>query len=46
VLVGSVSQEPVNFDAVLQPSTLQYSIRKAGRAAATMATAASPVKET
>ena len=34
VLVGSVSQEPVNFDAVLQPSTLQYSIRKAGRAAA------------
>jgi len=45
VLVGSVSQEPVNFDAVLQPSTLQYSIRKAGRTAATMATAASPVKE-
>jgi len=34
VLVGSMSQEPVNFDAVLQPSTLQYSIRKAGRAGA------------
>jgi len=34
LLVGSVSQEPVNFDAVLQPSTLQYSIRKAGRAGA------------
>ena len=34
VLVASVSQEPVNFDAVLQPSTLQYSIRKAGRASA------------
>lgn len=31
VLVGSVSDEPVNFDAVLQPSTLQYSIRKSGR---------------
>jgi type VI secretion system protein ImpF len=34
VLVGSMSEEPVNFDAVLQPSTLQYSIRKAGRAGA------------
>ncbi len=42
VLVGSMSQEPVNFDAVLQPSTLQYSIRKGGRAgaAATAAKAA------
>jgi type VI secretion system protein ImpF len=34
LLVGSVAQEPVNFDAVLQPSTLQYSIRKARAAAA------------
>jgi type VI secretion system protein ImpF len=33
LLVASTSQEPVNFDAVLQPSTLQYSISKAGRAA-------------
>lgn len=40
VLVGSRSQEPVNFDAVLQPSTLQYSIRKAGRASAAQAAAA------
>ena len=32
ILVGTRSQEPVNFDAVLQPSTLQYSIRKGGRA--------------
>ncbi|MFC0252268.1 type VI secretion system baseplate subunit TssE [Massilia consociata] len=32
VLVASVSQEPVNFDAVLTPSTLQYSISKAGKA--------------
>lgn len=40
VLVASVSQEPVNFDAVLQPSTLQYSIRKAGRASAAAAAAA------
>jgi len=31
--VASASQEPVNFDAVLQPSTLQYSISKTGRAA-------------
>lgn len=31
VLVASVSQEPVNFDAVLTPSTLQYSICKAGK---------------
>ena len=37
VLVGSMSEEPVNFDAVLQPSTLQYSIRKAGRAGAAAA---------
>jgi type VI secretion system protein ImpF len=32
VLVASASEEPVNFDALLQPSTLQYSISKAGRA--------------
>lgn len=32
LLVASVSQEPVNFDAVLQPSTLQYSIKRTGRA--------------
>ena len=32
VLVASVSQEPVNFDAVLQPPTLQYSIKRTGRA--------------
>jgi type VI secretion system protein ImpF len=31
LLVASSSQEPVNFDAVLQRSTLQYSINK-GRA--------------
>lgn len=34
VLVASASQEAVNFDAVLQPSTLSYSISKAGRASA------------
>ena len=28
----TVSQEPVNFDAVLTPSTLQYSISKASKA--------------
>jgi type VI secretion system protein ImpF len=33
LLVASTSQEPVNFDAVLQPSSLHYSISKAGRAA-------------
>lgn len=33
MLVASTSQEPVNFDAVLQRSTLQYSISKAGRGA-------------
>jgi type VI secretion system protein ImpF len=33
VLVASVSEEPVNFDAVLQPSTLQYSIKRTSRAA-------------
>ena len=33
VLAASVSQEPVNFDAVLTPSTLQYSISKSGKAA-------------
>ncbi|MGZ5200804.1 MAG: type VI secretion system baseplate subunit TssE [Telluria sp.] len=32
LLVASTSQEPVHFDAVLHPSTLQYSISKAGRA--------------
>lgn len=33
MLVASTSQEPVNFDAILQRSTLQYSISKAGRGA-------------
>jgi type VI secretion system protein ImpF len=33
LLVASTSQEPVNFDAVLQPSSLHYSISKAARAA-------------
>jgi type VI secretion system protein ImpF len=33
LLVVSSSEEPVNFDAVLQPSTLHYSISKARRAA-------------
>lgn len=33
LLVVSSSQESVNFDAVLQPSTLHYSISKARRAA-------------
>jgi type VI secretion system protein ImpF len=32
LLVASASQEPVHFDAVLHPSTLHYSISKAGRA--------------
>jgi type VI secretion system protein ImpF len=32
LLVVSASEEPVNFDAVLQPSTLHYSISKTGRA--------------
>ena len=40
VLAVSVSQEPVNFDAVLQPSTLQYSIRRPGRAKPQQAAAA------
>jgi len=31
LLVLSSAQESVNFDAVLQPSTLSYSINKAGR---------------
>jgi type VI secretion system protein ImpF len=39
VLVVSASEEPVNFDAVLQPSTLQYSISKTGRAAPAAGTA-------
>jgi type VI secretion system protein ImpF len=46
LLVASSSQEPVNFDAVLQRSTLQYSISKAGRiasAAAAASAAATPV---
>ena len=33
LLVLSTAQESVNFDAVLQPSTLSYSINKAGRPA-------------
>jgi type VI secretion system protein ImpF len=33
LLVVSTSQEPVNFDAHLQPSTLHYSISKARHAA-------------
>lgn len=33
LLVARTSEEPVNFDALLQPSTLQYSISKAGRTA-------------
>jgi type VI secretion system protein ImpF len=39
MLAASTSQEPVNFDAVLQRSTLQYSINKAGRSASGSATA-------
>jgi type VI secretion system protein ImpF len=31
LLVVSASEEPVNFDALLQPSTLQYRISKMGR---------------
>ena len=34
LMVVSTSQEPVNFDAQLQPSTLHYSISKARRAVA------------
>ncbi len=33
LLVVRASQEPVNFDAVLQPSSLHYTISKARRAA-------------
>jgi type VI secretion system protein ImpF len=33
LMVVSSSQEPVNFDAVLQPSSLHYTISKARRAA-------------
>ncbi len=33
LMVVSTSEEPVNFDAVLQPSSLQYTISKARRAA-------------
>jgi len=32
LLIVNAAQETVNFDAVLQPSTLSYSISKAGRA--------------
>jgi len=39
LLVASAVQETVNFDAVLQPSTLQYSISKAGRSASGTAAA-------
>ncbi len=35
LLVLKMEQEPVNFDAVLQPSSLQYTITKARRAART-----------
>lgn len=38
LLVVSTSEEPVNFDALLQPSTLQYSISKAGRGPTAAAT--------
>lgn len=34
VLVARASQEPVQFDAVLHPSTLHYSINKAARMSA------------
>lgn len=34
LLVVSQSQEPVNFDAILQPSSLHYTISKARRLAA------------
>ena len=34
LMVVSAAHEPVNFDAVLQRSTLQYSISKAGRISA------------
>ena len=40
LLVASLSEEAVNFDAVLQPSTLQYSIRRPGRAKPQQAAAA------
>lgn len=33
LMVVSTSQEPVNFDAVLQPSSLHYTISKARRSA-------------
>ena len=42
LLVASSSQEPVNFDAVLQRSTLQYSISKAGRTAMAAPSASAP----
>ncbi|ALK95073.1 type VI secretion protein [Massilia sp. WF1] len=40
LLVASSAQEPVNFDAVLQRSTLQYSISKGGRPASAISTPA------
>lgn len=41
LLVARTSEEPVNFDALLQPSTLQYSISKAARVAGATPVAAS-----
>jgi len=35
LLVVHPSREPINFDALLQPSTLQYSVSRSRRAAAT-----------
>jgi len=44
LLVASRSEEPVNFDAVLTPSTLQYSIRSgAARKGARAAASGAPV---
>lgn len=40
MLVVRTSEEPVNFDALLQPSTLQYSISKGARASASAPVAA------
>jgi type VI secretion system protein ImpF len=39
-LVASASEEAVNFDAVLQPSSLHYSISKASRTASSAASGA------
>ena len=35
LLVVDLAREPVNFDALLQPTTQQYSVRRSRRAAAT-----------